>query len=160
MRHPFEKEIKSRLKKNQSKKEIFKALATEENRDDVAHALTNLPDESRRKKTLPVVLFVILLLVLLTIKQFLFVWLHENSSTSLMLGLIGPFIHVFILRELLLGHRVGYQILPLLSVLALFRPENRIVPDMYMYITMAVLSGLLYLFLFQKGDRIQAKPTN
>ncbi|MEN8200228.1 MAG: hypothetical protein ABFR63_09175 [Thermodesulfobacteriota bacterium] len=155
MRYPFEKEIKVRLKKNQSKEEIYSSLVTETNRDDLLHTLSNLPNEGWRKKLLPVSLFVIILLILLTTKQFLFVWLHESSSISLVLGLIGPFIHIYILRELLLGHRLGYMVLPLLSILALFRPENRIVPDMYMYMCMAVLSGLLYLFLFPKDDRIQ-----
>lgn len=154
MRQPLEKEIKILLRKNQDKKTIYTKLATETNRNDLAHLLNNLPSGSRRKKTFFITLFILILLALLTTKQFLFVFLHESSNVSLILSLIGPVIHIYIIRELILGHKIGYQLLPLLSVLALFRPENRIIPDIYMYICMALLSGLLYLFLFPKKEQV------
>ena len=125
MQQLLEKHIKHLLKQNLSKKEIFRKLRTEQNQNELLHMLNNLPSPDRNQKTLPLRFFILILLVLLTIKQFLFVYLHENSSIALMLGLIGPFIHIYIFRELLRGHRLGYQILPLLSILALFRPENR-----------------------------------
>ena len=154
MRNPLEIEIKRRLRKQQSKKVIFAALSTEENKDTLGHMLNNLPTCKRNKKMLPLRIAMVILLILLTIKQFLFVYLHEASSVDLMLGLIGPLIHIYILREILRNHRLGYQILPLLSVLALLRPENRITPDIYMYISMALLSGLLFLVLFPKKEKI------
>ncbi|HIP40706.1 MAG TPA: hypothetical protein EYG88_15295 [Desulfocapsa sulfexigens] len=159
MRQTLEKETKVLLRKNQNKKKIYKELATEANKFELVNLLNKLPSENRRKKTFFITLFVFILLLMLTIKQFLFVYLHENSNVSLMLGLIGPIIHIFIMRELLLSHRLAYQVLPLLSVLALFRPENRIVPDTYMYICIAVLSGILYLFLFPKSEKIEI-PTH
>ncbi len=155
MRHILEKEIKIRLRNNQSKKQIYKTLVTDTNRHELTHLLNNLPLGNRRKKTFLITLFLVILLAMLTIKQCLFIYLHENSNVSLILGFIGPIIHIYIIRELLLSHRLAYQILPLLSILALFRPENRILPDMYMYMCMAVLSSLLYLFLFPKSDRLQ-----
>ncbi len=154
MRNPLEIEIKRRLHQQQSKKDIFANLKTEENRDTLEHMLNNLPTSKRNRKMLPLRIITIILLMLLTIKQFLFVYLHEASSVDLMLGLIGPLIHIYILREILRNHRLGYQILPLLSVLALLRPENRIIPDVYMYMIMALLSGLLFLFLFPKKEKI------
>ncbi len=154
MQNPLEIEIKRLLRKQQSKKEIFAALSTEENKDTLEHMLNNLPTCKRNNKMLPLRIVVIILLILLTVKQFLFVYLHEASSVDLMLGLIGPLIHIYILREILRNHRLGYQVLPLLSILALLRPENRIVPDIYMYITMALFSGLLFLFLFPKKEKI------
>ena len=138
---------------------VYKALVTETNKQELTNLLNNLPLGDRRKKTFFITLFLTVLLALLTTKQILFIYLHENSAVSLILGFIAPIIHLYIIRELLLSHRLAYQILPLLSILALFRPESRIVPDMYMYICMAVLSGLLYLFLFPKSDRIQL-PAN
>ena len=159
MRQPLEKEIKILLQKNQSKKMIYKTLATDTNRHELMHLLNNLPLGERQKKTSLITLFLVILLAMLTIKQCLFIYLHENSNVSLILGFIGPIIHIYIMRELLLNHRLAYQILPLLSILALFRPENRIIPDMYMYICMAVLSGTLYLFLFPKSEQIEP-PTH
>ncbi len=106
---------------------------------------------------LPLRIVLLILLVLLTIKQFLFIYVVEQSSVDLMLGLIGPLIHVYILRELLRNHRLGYQILPILALLALLRPENRLTPDTYMYIGMALLSGSLYLILFPKRDKLNMK---
>ena len=154
MRQTLEKEIKALLKNKQSKEAIYKRLATNTNKDELINLLNNLPLASRRNKTLIITLFLVVILTLLTIKQCLFIYLHENSNVSLILGFIGPIIHIYIIRELLLSHRLAYQILPLLSVLALFRPENRILPDMYMYICMAVLSGMLYLFLFPKKEQM------
>jgi hypothetical protein len=155
MRNPLEIEIKRQLRQHQSKKDIFAALCTEENKDTLEHMLNNLPTHKRNKKMLPLRIIMLILLILLTTKQFLFVYLHEASSVDLMLGLIGPLIHLYIMREILRNHRLGYQILPLLSILALLRPENRITPDMYMYMTMALLSGLLFLLLFPTKERIK-----
>ncbi len=154
MHNPLEKEIKRRLKQNQSKKDILAQLATAQNRGVVVHMLNNLPRHTKNRQMLPLRLVVFSLLLLLTIKQFLFVYLHESSSVDLMLGLIGPFIHVYVMRELLRNHRLGYQILPILSLLALFRPEVRIFPDIYMYLGMAFLSGLLFFVLFPKKEQI------
>ncbi len=158
MRQTLEKEIKALLKNNQSKKAIYKTLATDTNKNELTNLLNNLPLASRRNKTFIITLVLVVLLTLLTIKQGLFIYLHENSNISLILGFIAPIIHIYIIRELLLSHRLAYQILPLLSVLALFRPENRILPDMYMYICMAVLSGMLYLFLFPKKEQMYSQP--
>jgi len=155
MRQSLEKEIKSLLRKGQSKKTIFTKLATDNNKDELTNLLNNLPLGDRKKKTYIITLFLVVLLTLLTTKQILFIYLHENSNVSLILGFIAPIIHVYIIRELFLSHRLAYQILPLLSVLALLRPENRIAPDMYMYACMAILSGALYLFLFPKKEQLQ-----
>ncbi len=155
MRQTLEKQIKILLQKGQRKKVIFKKLATNSNKDELTNLLNNLPTGDRRKKTYIITLFLTVLLTLLTIKQILFIYLHENSNVSLILGFIAPIVHIYIIRELLLSHRLAYQVLPLLSVLALFRIENRIVPDMYMYASMALLSGALYLFLFPKKEQLQ-----
>jgi hypothetical protein len=155
MYHIQEKEIKTLLRQGKSKQQIFSTLVTESNGEQLSHMLNNLPLDAKRKKTYFITLFIIALLLLLTIKQFLFVYLHENSSVSLMLGMIGPLIHIYIIRELLRSHRLAYQILPILSILALFRPESRLIPDMYMYICMAVLSGALYFHLYPKEDKIE-----
>jgi hypothetical protein len=159
MRQTLEKEITVLLQKNQSKDAIYKALVTDSNRNELINLLNSLPITRRRKKTLIITLVLIILLAMLTIKQCLFLYLHENSNVSLILGFIAPIIHVYVIRELMHGHRLAYQILPLLSVLALFRPENRIVPDMYMYMSMAVLSGALYFYLFPKSEQIEI-PTH
>ena len=158
MQQLLEKQINTLLKQNLSKKEILRKLRTEQNQDELFHMLNNLPSPDRNKKALLLRIFLLILLVLLTIKQFLFVYLYENSSIALMLGLIGPFIHIYIMREILRNHRLGYQILPLLSILALLRPENRIMPDMLMYLTMALISGALFLWLFPKKGRM-GQPT-
>lgn len=155
MRQNLEKETKIRLRNNQSKKAIYEVLATDTNKFELMNLLNSLPSENRRRKTYFITLFILALLLLLTIKQFLFVYLVDNSNVSLILGLIGPIIHIYIMRELLLSHRLAYQALPILSVLALFRPENKLVPDIYMYMCIAVLSGLLYLFLFPKSEKIE-----
>ncbi|MBU1139514.1 MAG: hypothetical protein KKD01_15640 [Proteobacteria bacterium] len=157
MPHSLEKEIKIQLWNNQSKKNIYQTLATDSNKDELYHLLANLPCGGRRKKTFLVTLFLVFILTLLTIKQCLFIYFYGRFDVSAALTLVGPIIHIFIIRELLLSHRLGYQLLPILSILALFRPENQIVPDMYMYVCIAVLSALLYLLLFPKSEHMQSK---
>lgn len=154
MQYTLEKEIKSRLRNSQSKKQIYKALSTDTNEGELLHLLNNFPSQEKRRKTLIINWFLLLLLALLTIKQCLFIYLQGRFDIAAILALIGPMIHFFIMRELLIGHRLGYQLLPVLSILALFRPENRISPDMYMYMCMAALSSLLYLILFPKNDQL------
>lgn len=159
MRHSLEKEIKNQLWNNQSKQNIYNALATDSNRDELYNLLNNLPSGNRRRKTYIITLFLVFLLTLLTIKQCLFIYLYGRFDIFVALTLVGPIIHIFTIRELLLSHRLGYQLLPILSIVALFRPENKIVPDIYMYICMAVLSALLYLLLFPKNEYLQSKTT-
>lgn len=159
MRHLLEDEIKTLLWKNESKEKIYHTLVTDSNRAELQHLLNNLPSGNSRKKTFPITLFLVLLLALLTAKQCLFVYLYGRFDTFAVLTLVGPMIHLFVIRELLLSHRLGYQLLPLLSILALFRPENQIVPDLYMYLCMAVLSAVLYLILFPKNARLQKQPS-
>lgn len=159
MRHPLEDKIKALLWKNESKEKIYHMLATDSNRVELQHLLNNLPSGNSRKKTFPITLLLVLLLGLLTVKQCLFVYLYGRFDVFSVLTLVGPIIHLFVMRELLLSHRLGYQLLPLLSILALFRPENQIVPDLYMYLCMAVLSAVLYLILFPKNARLQKQPS-
>ncbi len=157
MRQTLEEEIKKSLLQGRSKKNIYRKLSTGTNQYELVNLLNNLPLGERRKKTFAITLFLVALLAVLTIKQFLFIYLHENSNISLILGLIGPMIHLYVMRQLLLSHRLAYQLLPLLSVLALLRSENQIIPDMYMYGGMALLSGALYLFLFPKKEQMQVQ---
>lgn len=157
MRHSLEKEIKLLLWKNQSKKQVFRQLVTENNREELIHLLDSLPSGNRRKKTFLLTLFIVLLLLVVTAKQFLIIFLYGRFDTAVVLALIGPIIHFFIIRELLFSHRLGYQLLAIVSLLALFRQENRVVPDMYIYICLAALSAGLYLFLFPKSERMQSK---
>lgn len=154
MANPLEKEIKARLRQNLSNKEIYQSLATEQNSGEVQHMLNNLPAEGLNRKMLPLRIVLLILLLFLIIKQFLFVYIVEQSSVDLTLGLIDPLIHVYLMRELLRNHRLGYQIVPILSVPALLRPENRITLDTYMYTGMALLFGFLYLILFPKRDNL------
>lgn len=157
MRQPLEEEIKILLQQGKSKESIYRKLKTDTNHYELANLLNSLPLGDRKKKTFAITLFLVALLVLLTIKQFLFIYLHENSNVSLILGLIGPMIHLYVMRQLLLSNRLAYQLLPLLSVLALFRSENQIEPDMYMYGCMAILSGALYFYLFPKKEQIHVQ---
>ncbi len=154
MRRALEKKISSLLKKRQSKEAIYRTLGSDSNREELTHLLNSLPREDRRKKALPLTLLLVVLLAMLTLKQFLFLYLHSHSLVAMLLGAVGPVVHLYVIHTLLRAHRLAYQALPILAVLALFRPENRISPDMYMYICLAVLAGALHLFLFPKGEQM------
>ena len=113
MRQTLKKEISNLLQKDQSKKAIYETPLTDTNRNELVNLLNCMPTTVRINKTILIItLFLIILLTMLTIKQCLSIYLHENSNISLILGFIAPIIHIYVIRELMHDYRLAYQILP------------------------------------------------
>lgn len=166
MTDTLKKQVLRELKTRTAKKAILNRLSTRENRDELVFLLNNLPLEKWRKKYLLLNWLLAAILLFLTWKiLYRTAWLFMATQSQgpfnplLLLELIVPAINFYMLRKCLGFQRQGYQFLAVLTVLALFRPENRGAPELYMYLVMLALTGLLYFGLFPKNEQLIAEDT-
>ena len=158
----LEKQVRNELNKGRSKKNILKKLATDENREDLGWYLDQYPTDKKRKKVLWLNYLLILVILVVTIKKLYFIALMQLNAISvnqftplLLVELLVPAINFYILTKIIRCYRQGYQFAAVLALLALLRPENRIMPDLIMYVVMTTLSVFLLLHLFPKQEKIE-----
>ena len=157
-----EQRVQQDLRRGYNKKDILARLSKENDRDDILFFLNNLPDEHKRRKYLWVNRLLCLLLLVLTIKKIYAMAILQLAALSvdqfsplLLLDLIVPIINFYILSKIIRFHRQGYQFMAVLGILALLRPENRIMPDLAMYMLILGMSVFLLRQLFPKQERIE-----
>ena len=167
MTDPLEKQVQAELKKGRSKKKILKALATEENKEDLAWYLNQYPTDAKRKQTLLLNYFLILILLVLTVKKLYFIALMQLNALSvdqfsplLLIELLVPAINFFFLIKLFRFYRQGYQVVAVLALLALVRSENQIMPDVIGYLIIITLALFLFKHLFPKKENLDTPPDN
>jgi hypothetical protein len=161
MADPLEQQILAELKKGGSKTHILKKLETDDNRDDLVWHLNHLPTGKGRKESQWINWLLVIVLLALTIKKLYFMAMVQLNASAigqfsplLLLDLIVPAINFYVLNKIIRCQRQGYQFMAVLGVLALVRPDNRIMPDLLMYLVIIALSIFLLLRLFPKQDRI------
>jgi hypothetical protein len=162
MTDPLEQQIRAELKKGRSKKNILNALANKENKEDLTWYLNQYPTGTKRKQTFWLNHFLILILLILTVKKLYFIALIQLNALSinqfsplLLVELLVPAINFYFLAKLFHFYRQGYQVVAVLALLALVRPENRIVPDLIGYLIIITLSVFLFLHLFPKQEQVE-----
>ncbi len=160
MTDPLEKQVRAELKKGRSKQNILKELATDENREDLGWYLDQYPTDKKRKKVLWLNYLLLLVILVVTVKKLYFIALMQLNAISvnqfsplLLVELLVPTINFYILTKIIRFYRQGYQFAAVLALLALVRPENRIMPDAIMYLVITTLSVFLFLHLFPKKKR-------
>jgi hypothetical protein len=160
MADPLEKQVLDELKKGSSKQQILNTFSTPENREDLVWYLNHFPTGRRRKENLWVNWLLITVLLAVTLNTLYFIAMIqlralavEQFSPMLLLDLIVPAINFFVLSKIVRFHRQGYQFMAVLGILALFRPENRYMPNLALYLVIIALSVFLLLRLFPKQDR-------
>jgi len=158
----LEQQVLAELKKGVGKQNIVRKLATEDNRDDLVWYLNHLPTGRGRKDNQWINWLLVIVLLALTIKKLYFIAMLQLNAAAinqfspvLLLELIVPAINFFVLSKIIRFHRQGYQFMTVLGILALVRPENRVMPDLAMYLVIVGLSALLLLRLFPKQDKIE-----
>ncbi len=161
MPDPLEKQVLGMLHGGSSKKAILARLATGDNRSELLAILNDLPTEARRRQHIWINWMLLVFLFAVTSRKiyqitllFMAARAADRFSPLLLLNLIVPAINFYILREILLFHRRGYLFLALISILALLRPENRILPDLYLYPVMTALAVFLMLRLFPRSEKL------
>ncbi len=157
-----EQQVQQELRRGCTKKDILARLSKEKDRDDILFFLKNLPAEKKRRQFLWINRVLCLVLLAVTIKKLyamamlqLTALAANQFSALLLLDLIVPMINFYILSKIIRFHRQGYQFMAVLGVLALVRPENRIMPDLAMHLLILGLSVFLLLRLFPKQEQIE-----
>ena len=162
MADPLEQQILAELKKGDSKQHILKKLETKENRDDLIWHLNYLPTGKARRDGKWLNWLLVIVLLVLTIKKLYFMAMVQLNASAigqfsplLLLDLIVPAINFYVLSKIIRFQRQGYQFMAVLGVLALVRPDNRVMPDLLMYLVITGLSIFLLLRLFPKQEWIK-----
>ncbi|HEB69356.1 MAG TPA: hypothetical protein ENI88_07025 [Desulfobulbus sp.] len=153
--------VRQELGRGFKKQEILARLSKKGDRDDLIFFLNNLPEEGQRKRYLWVNRLLCLLLAVLTVGKLYAAAMLQLAAISagefsplLLLDLIVPMINFYILYKIIRFQRQGYQFMIVLGVLAFVRPENRIQPDLALYLCVTALSVFLLLRLFPKAEKI------
>jgi hypothetical protein len=162
MADPLEQQVVEELKNNTAKKNILKKLATPENREDLIWYLNHYPSGNARKEGLWINRFLVAVLLVLTVKKLYFIAMVQLNAAAihqfsplLLLDLIVPAINFFVLYKIIRFQRQGYQFMAVLGLLALVRPENRIMPDLAMYLVVTGLAIFLLLRLFPRQENLE-----
>ncbi len=158
---PLEKQVLGMLHSGIDKRSILAQLATRENRNELLAILNDLPTEARRRQHIWINWMLLIFLFAVTsrkIYQITILLMAAISSSQfsplMLLNLVVPAINFYILREIVLFHRQGYLFLAVISILALLRPENRVLPDLCIYPSMAALAIFLMLRLFPAREKL------
>jgi len=161
MTDPLEKQVLIELKKGTSKPQVLKKFETAENHDDLVWYLNHFPTGKGRRDNRWVNRLLVIVLLAVTLNTLYFIAMIQLNalavdrfSPMLLLDLIVPAINFFVLSKIIRFHRQGYQFMTVLGILALFRPENRYMPNLALYLVIIGLSIFLLLRLFPKQERI------
>ena len=162
MADPLEQQVLGELKKGTGKLNVLKKLETKDNRDDLVWYLNHFPTGKGRKDHQWINWLLIIVLLVLTIKKLYFMALVQMNAAAvnqfspmLLLDLVVPAVHFFVLSKMIRFQRQGYEFMTVLGVLAMVRAENRVMPDLAMYLVIIGLSVFLWLRMFPKKERVK-----
>jgi hypothetical protein len=154
---PLEALVRGELAAGRDKQNIFRSLSRNHDRDEVLYHLNNLPDKKRLRRYFWPGRLLCLLLLAITVKKLYDMALIQLAAAAahqfsplLFLDLIVPAINFYILTKLWRFERQGYLFMIILGILALVRPENRVQPDIWIYLAIILLSLFLFKKLFPK----------
>lgn len=154
MADSLEKQINAMLLNGDSKKKIFARLDNPQNRAKLVFFLNNKSLVRRREKYMWLNLLLGAVLLGMTLKRLLAIANAGHFDFFLLADFIVPTINFYILREIFLFHRTGYQFLVAVTVLSFFYPENRAIPELFVNLGMIGLAAYLYIKLFPKDEQI------
>lgn len=138
-----------------SRKDIYARLCNSEDKDDLAYFLDNLPEPDVRSRYLYLVYMLAALLAAVTVKKFMMATSGVGGfNTFTLLSLVVPTINIYLIREVLLFHRNGFQFTAILSLISLVNAENRVMPEVVLMPLIALLAGFLFLRMFPKEAMI------
>ncbi len=155
MADKIEKEIEKLLADGLEKPRIWRQFRKGENPHKALFFLNNAsrPEDRRRYQLLNLALALVLGFV--TFKKLLTALSFGSLDIFLLLGLVVPIINIYVLREVLRFHRLGYRFLFVLSCLALLQPENHHVQEIVLTFLLIGISGYLHLRMFPGKEQIK-----
>ena len=155
MAPPLEEKIEQALLAGESRQAIVARLKDQEDPQKLLFHVNNISHPADRGKYLYVNLLLALILLFVTSKKLLAIVLFGAFDLLLFLSLVVPIINFYLLREILRFRRIGYQFLTVLASLSLLHPENHFFPEFPLHLTLVVLSGYLYLYMFPRRELIK-----
>lgn len=157
MAESLDKQVERYLRAGDTKNAILKKLDSGENNARLVSVLNNTSLLSRRHKFLWINVALAIALLLVTLNRLLLISKAGHFDFYLLADFIVPTINFYVLREILLFHRTGYQFLAILTGLSLMYSENRAMPLLFVNIGMICLAVFLYLQLFPKKELLTAR---
>lgn len=155
MADKIEKKIEGMLAEGLKKQQVWQQLKNEKTQHKVLFFLNNTSMPADRRKYQVINLLLALILAFITFKKLLTALSFGNLDVFLLLGLVVPIINIYVLREILRFHRLGYRFLFVLSCLSFLQPENHHVQESILLLLMIGLSGYLHLRMFPEKEQLQ-----
>ncbi len=157
-----ERKIRQILARASDRHHVWMQLRKQGDPRELISALNSYPTANRRRLWGWLSWLAVFLLLLLTIKQvyrtallFIVAVSAGQFTPVLLLELVVPAINFYLLNKLISMQRQGFLFLAILMLLALFRPENRLMPDMALSLVLAGTGALLYFCLFPRKELLQ-----
>ena len=151
----LEKVVEERLQKGKNRREIWEEFRSDKNEHKLLFLLNNMSYPNLRKIYQIPNLILATVLIFLTTKKLIAMFSFGRFDIFLLLQLVVPIINIYILKEILRFHRIGYQFLFVLSCLSLLQPENHQPQEAILIVIMIGISGFLYLKMFPKNSLLQ-----
>ena len=143
------------LREGKGKSQVWQSLKGSENHEQLLFQLNDQPTLKRRQTYLLLNMPLAAILLIMTCMKLFAAASIGQANLYFFLSLIVPIINIYVLKKILRFQRTGYQYLFVLSVLALFQPENHQFLEVTLLGVMLFLSGFLYLRMFPKEEIIR-----
>lgn len=150
MADPIERKIEQRLLAGENKKTIWQDMQKDETPGKILFYLNNKAALKDRLTYQLVNLALALVLAFLTAKELITLFSFGRLDIPFLTGLVVPIINIYILKEILRFHRLGYQYLFVLTAVSLILPKNHGPLELSLSLMMIGVSGFLYLKIFPK----------
>ncbi len=144
------------LREGKPKRRIWQELKGSENREELLFLVNDLPTLQKRRTFLLLNLPLAAILLIMTGIKLLDAMAIGTVNLHFFLSLVVPIINIYVLKKILRFRRTGYLYLFVLSVLALFQPQNHRFLELTLLGIMLFLSGFLYLRMFPEKEAIKA----
>lgn len=152
MSKSLEKRIEELLRLGKEKEKIYNQLQGQGNKAKLIFFLNNKATLARRKEFMWINLFLCAALLGMTLRRLMEISFSGNFDFFLFFDFIVPSINFYLLREILLFQRTGYQFLAILTTLGFLHQNNRGMPDLLINIGMIILAIFLYTRMFPKDE--------
>ena len=143
------------LREGKGKSQVWQSLKGSENHGQLLFQLNDQPTLKRRQTYLLLNMPLAAILLIMTCMKLFAAASIGQANLYFFLSLIVPIINIYVLKKILRFQRTGYQYLFVLSVLALFQPENHRFLEVTLLGVMLFLSGFIYLKMFPKKEIIR-----
>lgn len=155
MADPIERKIEQRILTGEDKKSIWQDMKKDEAPEKILFYLNNKAALKDRVTYQMVNLMLALVLAFMTAKELITLFSFGRLDIPFLTGLVVPIINIYILKEVLRFHRLGYQYLFVLTAVSLILPKNHGALELSLSLLMIAASGFLHQKLFPKAQGLQ-----